>query len=281
MFVLSSNMFELAFVLFFLAVALPIYYRLRFCPLAHVPGPPLAAISSLFLYAICYLGIEGSVIRGYHDKYKTEVVRISPNAISVADSDAIRDIYVADPNTLEAEAKAAIHFASRLMGRYNVSQAEVLAREGPSTQRQYTRESVVSMERVYGDKSKPARRYKGIRSKNSYSVGISEELCMMAEEEKVITRGSPGQESGRARLPSTMTLTIRCSWSRREWKTTAPMLPPALRIVAVKTASSPTSVEDEYDVNFRDLDEEISIKPEPLSSKASLGLYSTPPSPNP
>jgi len=35
------------------------------------------------------------------------------------------------PNTLEAEAKAAIHLASRLMGRYNVSQAEVLAHEGP------------------------------------------------------------------------------------------------------------------------------------------------------
>jgi hypothetical protein len=38
-------------------------------------------------------------------------------------------------------------------------------------------------------------------------------------------------------------------------------------------------VEDEYSVNFGDLDEEISrlIKPEPLPSKASFGLYSTPP----
>ncbi|KAH8776863.1 hypothetical protein BGZ57DRAFT_822567 [Hyaloscypha finlandica] len=41
-------------------------------------------------------------------------------------------------------------------------------------------------------------------------------------------------------------------------------------------------VEDEYDVNFGDLDEEIGrlIKPE-LLSKASLGLYSTPPAPTP
>lgn len=40
-------------------------------------------------------------------------------------------------------------------------------------------------------------------------------------------------------------------------------------------------VEDEYDVNFGDLDEEISklIKPELLSSETSLGLYSTTPSP--
>jgi hypothetical protein len=41
-------------------------------------------------------------------------------------------------------------------------------------------------------------------------------------------------------------------------------------------------VEDEYNVNyFRDLDEEISelIKPEPRSSEASFGLYSSPPEP--
>lgn len=44
-----------------------------------------------------------------------------------------------------------------------------------------------------------------------------------------------------ARLSSTMTLAIRYSWTRREWKTTAPMLPPALQIEAVKTVSSPTS----------------------------------------
>ncbi|KAI3390397.1 hypothetical protein diail_9810, partial [Diaporthe ilicicola] len=87
-------MFESAFVLFVLLAA-PAIYRLRFHPLAHVPGPPLAAVSSLFLYAICYLGIEGSVIRRYHEKYNTKVLRIGPNAISVADSNAVRDIYVA------------------------------------------------------------------------------------------------------------------------------------------------------------------------------------------
>lgn len=83
-----------AFVLCVLLAA-PVIYRLRFHPLAHVPGPPLAAISSLFLHVICYLGIEGSVIRRYHEKYKTRVLRIGPNAISVADSNAVRDIYVA------------------------------------------------------------------------------------------------------------------------------------------------------------------------------------------
>lgn len=87
-------MFESVFVLFVLLSA-PVIYRLHFHPLAYVPGPPFAAVSSLFLYVICYLGIEGSVIRRYHEKYKTKVLRIGPNAISVADSNAVRDIYVA------------------------------------------------------------------------------------------------------------------------------------------------------------------------------------------
>ncbi|CZT12460.1 hypothetical protein WAI453_008902 [Rhynchosporium graminicola] len=88
-------MFEAALVFLSLAVASSIYYRLRIHPLAHVPGPPFAAISSLFLYAICCVGIEGTVIRRYHEKYKSKVIRIGPNAISVANSDAVRDIYVA------------------------------------------------------------------------------------------------------------------------------------------------------------------------------------------
>lgn len=87
-------MYESAFILSLLLAA-PVIYRLHFHPLAHIPGPPLAAISSLFLYTICYLGVEGSVIRRYHEKYKTKVLRVGPNAISIADSTAIRDIYIA------------------------------------------------------------------------------------------------------------------------------------------------------------------------------------------
>ncbi|KAH9216815.1 hypothetical protein DL95DRAFT_362852 [Leptodontidium sp. 2 PMI_412] len=147
------------------------------------------------------------------------------------------------PNTPEAEAKAALHLASRLMGQYNVSQAEVLAHEPPSAQRQYAGQSVVSIQRVDGDKSKTvnhqsyvgtlccamkrffdcksysttnyssleltfygiaentvaaamsfemaynliaewARPYKGVGSKNSYSLGVSDELHRMAVKEK-------------------------------------------------------------------------------------------------
>lgn len=41
------------------------------------------------------------------------------------------------PGTPEAEAKAALHIASRLMGQYNVSQAEVLAHESADTKMQF------------------------------------------------------------------------------------------------------------------------------------------------
>lgn len=59
--------------------------------------------------------------------------------------------------TPEAEAKVAIFRASRLMGQYNVTQAEVLAHEPPSTQRNYAGQSVVKIVRVDHDLSKPVK----------------------------------------------------------------------------------------------------------------------------
>ncbi|KAK9423375.1 hypothetical protein SUNI508_04269 [Seiridium unicorne] len=61
------------------------------------------------------------------------------------------------PNTPEAEAKAAFHIGSRLMGQYNVSQAEVLAHESASAQKRYAGQSVVSIVRFDGDKDKTVR----------------------------------------------------------------------------------------------------------------------------
>ena len=77
-------------------VLIPIVYRIRFHPLSHVPGPIFAKVSSLFLHIICYLGIEGRVLRYYHQKYQTKVLRVAPNSVSVSDNEAIRDIYIAD-----------------------------------------------------------------------------------------------------------------------------------------------------------------------------------------
>ncbi|KAI2465129.1 cytochrome P450 [Annulohypoxylon bovei var. microspora] len=79
-----------AIILFLVAVL----HRLFLHPLSRIPGPFLARFSSLFLYVICYLGIEARVLRYYHNKYKTNVLRVAPNSVSVSDSEAIGDIYI-------------------------------------------------------------------------------------------------------------------------------------------------------------------------------------------
>jgi Protein of unknown function (DUF2786) len=59
------------------------------------------------------------------------------------------------PGTPEAEAKAALFLASRLMGQYNVSQAEVLAHETSEARQQYAGQSIVAVQRTDEDTSKP------------------------------------------------------------------------------------------------------------------------------
>lgn len=61
------------------------------------------------------------------------------------------------PGTPEAEAKVALHRASRLMGQYNVTQAEVLSHESPSAQMNYAGQSNVEIVRVDGDGSKSVK----------------------------------------------------------------------------------------------------------------------------
>ena len=75
--------------------AIPILYRLFLHPLSHIPGPLPARITSLYLFTICYLGIECRLIEHYHRKYKTSVLRIAPNAVSISDGAALHPIYVA------------------------------------------------------------------------------------------------------------------------------------------------------------------------------------------
>ncbi|KAI9370226.1 cytochrome P450 [Aspergillus egyptiacus] len=71
------------------------FYRLYLSPLSHIPGPPFACVSSLFLYAICYWGIEGRILRYYHQRYKTPVLRIAPNSVSLSTAEALHPVYIA------------------------------------------------------------------------------------------------------------------------------------------------------------------------------------------
>ncbi|KFZ16717.1 hypothetical protein V501_02089 [Pseudogymnoascus sp. VKM F-4519 (FW-2642)] len=187
--------------------------------------------------------------------YKASIKKLAENSISSvnsstakADSAMLKRIKSCldranHPGTPESEAKTALCMASRLMARYNVSQAEVLAHEPESTQKQYGGQSEVQLLRSDGDKSKSirhqnyvktlcwamttffdcksfstryrsslvltfygiaentvaaalgfemvfnlagewARPYKGIGRKNSYSLGVCEEMFRMAKQKK-------------------------------------------------------------------------------------------------
>ncbi|MCJ1317168.1 hypothetical protein MMC15_002491 [Xylographa vitiligo] len=89
----SSSGSAKAILVVLFVVLIPIVYFVRFHRLSHVPGPILAKASNLFLHVICYLGIEGRVLRYYHQKFG-KVIRIAPNSVSISDPTVIRDIYI-------------------------------------------------------------------------------------------------------------------------------------------------------------------------------------------
>ena len=94
--ILSLTLHSPATIPFFLSIflVLIVTYRLFLHPLSHIPGPLLARISSLYLYTVCYLGIECQQIAHYHRKYNTSVLRVAPNAVSISNGAALHAIYV-------------------------------------------------------------------------------------------------------------------------------------------------------------------------------------------
>ncbi|EMD88119.1 hypothetical protein COCC4DRAFT_33582, partial [Bipolaris maydis ATCC 48331] len=68
-------------------------YRVYFHPLAHIPGPILSKLTSLWLHYHAYIGDEASVIHKLHQQYGP-YVRVSPNEVDLNDADGIPAIYV-------------------------------------------------------------------------------------------------------------------------------------------------------------------------------------------
>ncbi|OJJ64061.1 hypothetical protein ASPSYDRAFT_138740 [Aspergillus sydowii CBS 593.65] len=68
-------------------------YRLYFHPLSRVPGPKLAACTSLWLAYHTYIGDECTIIFKLHKKYGP-VLRVAPNDVDIASGDAIDPIYI-------------------------------------------------------------------------------------------------------------------------------------------------------------------------------------------
>jgi hypothetical protein len=68
-------------------------YRIYFHPLAHIPGPAVAKITSLWLHYHAYIGDEASAIHALHKTYGS-LLRVAPNHVDIGDADAIQAIYV-------------------------------------------------------------------------------------------------------------------------------------------------------------------------------------------
>lgn len=79
---------QIILLLIFVWVATCIFQRLFFHPLSHVPGPRLAAVSRLYGFYYNVFG-EGysKQFSGLHERYKSSVIRISPDAVHVNDPD--------------------------------------------------------------------------------------------------------------------------------------------------------------------------------------------------
>lgn len=62
-------------------------------PLSSVPGPRIAACTSLWLAYHTYVGDECTVIYDLHKKYGP-VLRVAPNDVDIDDGDAVEPIYI-------------------------------------------------------------------------------------------------------------------------------------------------------------------------------------------
>jgi hypothetical protein len=69
------------------------FYRIFLHPIAHIPGPLLPKVTSLWLYYHSYIGDEASIINSLHKRYGP-FLRVAPNHVDIADGDAIQPIYV-------------------------------------------------------------------------------------------------------------------------------------------------------------------------------------------
>ena len=68
-------------------------YRVHLHPLAHVSGPLLPKLTSIWLHWHAYIGNEASAIHKLHQQYGP-FVRVSPREVDISDADAIHAIYV-------------------------------------------------------------------------------------------------------------------------------------------------------------------------------------------
>ncbi|KAJ4294588.1 hypothetical protein N0V90_008279 [Kalmusia sp. IMI 367209] len=90
----------LGLVLFYISAV--IIYRLTLHPLAHYPGPKLAAITDIYLTYYAYHGSRHLAFHRAHVKYGP-CVRIGPNMLSINTASALKTIYGFRANVRKAD----------------------------------------------------------------------------------------------------------------------------------------------------------------------------------
>jgi hypothetical protein len=75
------------------SATLTIAHRLLLSPLRKFPGPKLAAVSGLWNANECRLGRASKTHRALHQHFKSDIVRIGPNELSINNVDAIDKFY--------------------------------------------------------------------------------------------------------------------------------------------------------------------------------------------
>lgn len=84
-----------------IALISTILYKIYLNPLAHIPGPVIARLTSIWLYSLSYRGIEASTVDNLHRRFGP-VVQIAPNEVDIADGATLHHVYVKDGGFLKS-----------------------------------------------------------------------------------------------------------------------------------------------------------------------------------
>ncbi|KAL3477782.1 cytochrome P450 [Aspergillus californicus] len=99
-FLLDYGLGSILSVVLVVVVTQLVFSRLLFHPLASVPGPPLAALSSWygFYYDVIRGGVYVKRVEDIHTRYKSPIVRVGPNHVHVNDPEVFKKVFaIASP----------------------------------------------------------------------------------------------------------------------------------------------------------------------------------------
>lgn len=119
-------------------------YQLFFSPLSHVPGPFWAKLASIHRLNSALGNASHIELLDYHKKYG-KLVRIAPNALSVTDPTAFREIYKAGNKFIKTESMGVLK-AGRSFDLAGERDEKVHGEQRKLVARAYSLESMIQLE---------------------------------------------------------------------------------------------------------------------------------------